>query len=384
MANRKQSAKNVGGKIIPYGTQSIDASDVVAVSRTLKSGWLTQGPAVLLFEQLLQKFTGARHTIAVSNGTVALHIAYITAGMTKGDEVIIPANTFAATANMVLALGGTPVFCDIRTDTYNIDEKKIERLITNKTKAIVPVHYAGAPCEMDTIHKIAQKHNLIVIEDACHALGAEYKGVKVGNLKSDMAVFSFHPVKILTTGEGGAVLTNNAEYARRLKRLRSHGIERTPDGFNHMIELGFNYRLTDIQSSLGASQMKRIKLFLKRRRSVATSYAKLFKNKKIMLPSVAPGTLSAWHLYPIVLPKSVASKRGEIMRKLRERGIGTQVHYPPVYLHPYYKKIGYKEGLCPVAEDFGRRELSIPMFADLTHAEQKKVVCELETIIQEL
>jgi len=287
--------------MIPYGRQFIDKEDIEAVLKILKSDWITQGPKIQEFEKALAKYCGARYAVVCSSGTAALHLAYLTAGLKKGDEVITSPNTFAATANMLLAVGAKPVFCDIRLDTYNIDESQIEKLIISRTKAIVPVHFAGHPCEMEKISKIAKKHKLLVIEDACHALGAKYKNLKVGSCKySDMAVFSFHPVKSITTGEGGAILTNNEKFYKKLILLRSHGIHKDEKDKNIMTELGYNYRLTDIQAALGISQFKKLDGFIRARRRVIKWYEKELKNiKDIILPQELKDIYSAWHIYVI-------------------------------------------------------------------------------------
>src|SRR3989339_21811 len=257
---------------IPYGKQTIDTQDIKTVEATLKSDWLTQGPKIQAFEKALANYCRAKYAVAVSSGTAALHLAYLATGLAHGDEVITTPNTFVATTNMVLACGAKPVFADIRLDTYNLDETKIETLITPRTKMIVPVHFAGQPAEMSTILRLAKKHQLLVIEDACHALGAEYQNKKIGALGSDMTIFSFHPVKPITTGEGGAIVTNNRKYYAQLLLLRSHGIKKDRRGFNVMTALGYNYRLTDIQSSLGLSQLKKLDRFLTKRRQIVGWY----------------------------------------------------------------------------------------------------------------
>src|SRR3989338_1289209 len=260
--------------MIPYGHQFIDKDDINSVVRALKSDWLTQGPKILEFEKALADYCGAKYAVAVSSGTAALHLAYLALGIKKGDEVIIPANTFAATANMAIACGAKPVFCDIRMDSYNIDESKIAKLITKKTKAIVPVHFAGQPANMDVIWRLARKYKLKVIEDAAHALGAKYSRRRIGNGDSALVTFSFHPVKAITMGEGGAIMTNQKEYYERLIKLRSHGISKNKQGSNSMGLLGFNYRLTDIQAALGLSQLKKLNNFIAKRRRIAGWYCR--------------------------------------------------------------------------------------------------------------
>jgi len=260
MVNQRKTPRNYSGNIIPYGHQYLDLKDTLSVIKTLWSNWLTQGPTGPDFEKALAKIVGARYAVVVSSGTAALHLAYLASKLKAGDEVITTPNTFVATSNMLLALGVKPVFCDIREDNSNIDESKIESLITEKTKAIVPVHFAGHPCVMEKIWDIAYRHNLIVIEDAAHALGAYYKNQPIGGGKSSMTIFSFHPVKSITTGEGGAIVTNSQELYEKLKLLRSHGVKKDEQGFNIMTDLGFNYRLSDINSALGISQLKKLKV----------------------------------------------------------------------------------------------------------------------------
>lgn len=368
--------------MIPYGRQTINRTDIRAVEAVFQSGWLTQGPALVAFEQAFAKSVGARFAVAVSNGTAALHCAYLAAGIGSGDEVIVPANTFVATANMVLAAGAKPVFCDIRTDTYNIDETKIEALITKRTKAIVPVHFAGHPAEMDTILSIAKKHGLIVIEDACHALGAEYKNKPIGSLSSKMAVFSFHPVKSITTGEGGMVTTADPLIHAELIRLRSHGIEKDTDGWNAMVSMGFNYRMTDIQAALGKAQLRKLDSFIEARKERVRVYAKLFSGfDGIILPREADGCSSAWHLYPVLLAPRHVPHYQRIASRLHAAGIGIQRHYPPVYSHPFYQKLGYRKGIAPNAEAFYAAEISLPLFPTLTKEEQQYVSDTLRQVL---
>jgi UDP-4-amino-4,6-dideoxy-N-acetyl-beta-L-altrosamine transaminase len=352
--------------MIPYGRQSIDKEDIEAVLAVLKTDWITQGPKIQEFEKALANYCGAKFAVVCSSGTAALHLAYLAAGLARRDEVITTANTFAATANMILAVGAKPVFCDIRPDTYNIDESKIGKLITKRTKAIVPVHFAGQPCAMEEIAAIAKKYKLSVIEDACHALGAKYKGLKIGGCQfSDMAVFSFHPVKSITTGEGGAVLTNNEKYYKKLISLRSHGIHKDAKGKNVMEELGYNYRMTDIQAALGISQMKKLEGFIKKRHSVANIYKReLSALKDIILPRELKDVYSGWHVYVI---RTVGSKdRDSLMEFLKKNGIGVNFHYPAVYSHPYYRNIGYKNLKLPNIEKFQNSCLTIPCYPTLS------------------
>lgn len=353
--------------MIPYGRQNIDRSDIQAVLKTLKSDFLTQGPKILEFEKAVAKYCNAKYAVAVSNGTTALHLAYLTAEIKKDDEVITSPNTFVATTNMLIAVGAKPVFCDIREDTYNIDEEKIEKLITKKTKAITPIHFAGHPCKMDSIIKIAKKHKLIVIEDACHALGAQYKNKKIGSI-GDMTVFSFHPVKPTTTGEGGMIVTNNKKYYERLLSLRSHGIHKDKKGKNVMTELGYNYRITDIQAALGENQLKRLDNFIKKRHQMVDWYNKeLSSVKEIVLPTELDNNYSGWHLYIIRTQKS--GDRDKLAKYLKQNKIGVNFHYPTVYSHPYYRKNGYKNIKLGNTELYQNTCITLPLHTKLTKKE---------------
>ncbi|MEA2088651.1 MAG: UDP-4-amino-4,6-dideoxy-N-acetyl-beta-L-altrosamine transaminase [Patescibacteria group bacterium] len=361
--------------MIQYGKQSIDKNDINVILKTLKSDWLAQGPKVFEFEKALAKYCGAKYAIAVCNGTTALHLAYLTAGFKKNNEIITTPNTFVATSNMLLACGAKPIFCDIKLDNYNIDENKIEKLITKKTKAIVPVHFAGQPCEMEKINKIAKKYKLLVIEDACHALGAKYKNNKIGNCKySDMAVFSFHPVKPITTGEGGAILTNNKKYYDKLILLRNHGIYKDKNGKNIMTELGYNYRLTDIQSSLGISQLKKLNNFIKKRRQIIKWYKNELRNvEEIILPAELSNNYSGWHLHVIRTKNS--KTRDKLSTYLKNKKIGINFHYPAVYSHPYYKKIGYKIKLKKM-EEYHNSCITLPCHT-LLKRKNIKYICDV-------
>lgn len=351
--------------MIPYGHQTVDSKDIIDVVKTLKSDWLTQGPKILEFEKKLAAYCGAKYAVAVCNGTAALHLAYLTAGLKSGDEVITTPNTFVATSNMLLAVGVKLVFCDIRLDTCNIDEKKIEDLITKKTKAIVPVHFAGHPCEMDKILKIAKKHKLAVVEDACHALGSEYHSKKIGSLPSAMTVFSFHPVKLITTGEGGAIVTNNFAHYKKLILLRSHGITKNKDGVNVMTEPGFNYRITDIQAALGISQLKKADYFIKNRRKVVLWYKKaLSVVKELILPTELPESFSSWHLYFVRVRNPHI--RNDFSKYLKQNGIGTNFHYPAVYSQPFYRKNGYKKINLKNEEIYQSSTVTLPCYPALS------------------
>lgn len=367
--------------MIPYGKQNIDRTDINAVLKVLKSDWLTQGPKVLEFEKALVDYCGAKYAVALSNGTAGLHLAYLAIGLKAGDEIIITANTFAATANMILAVGAKPVFCDIRLDTYNIDESKIEALITSKTKAIVPVHFAGQACAMDEILKIAGKYKLAVVEDACHALGARYKKNRIGSLKTNMTVFSFHPVKGITTGEGGAVITNNKKYYEKLKLLQNHGIYKDKKGKNVMVELGFNYRITDLQAALGISQLKKLGRFIKARRQVVKWYEKELKGlADIILPLEATGNFSAWHIYVIRVKKS--SNRDKLAFHLKNNGIAANFHYPAVYSQPYYRHIGYNKVKLKNEKTYASSCLTLPGYVKLSRKEVKYVCDKIKAFYE--
>lgn len=395
---------------IPYGRQSIDEEDINAVVQVLRSDYLTTGPAVAAFEKKVADYVGAKYAVAVSNGTAALHVACLAAGIGEGDEVITTPITFAASANCVLYCGGKPVFADIDKQTYNINPAEIQKKITSRTKALIPVHYTGQPCDMDEIMKIAREHDLLVIEDGAHALGAVYKGKRIGSI-ADMTCFSFHPVKPITTGEGGMIVTDNEELYRRLVLYRSHGITRDhelmqeyqdraensdvpeiaaaaemlqedvkdPGGWYYQqLELGYNYRITDIACALGASQMNKLDGFLKRRREIAARYDEAFKNiQQIQTPWQQEGCESGWHLYMI---QSLKRDRRELFDGLRKAGIGVNVHYIPVYRHPYYQRNGYAGVCCPNAEQFYERAVSLPIYPQLTDKQQDyvidQVICE--------
>lgn len=360
--------------MIPYGKQNIDNEDIKEVVKALRSNYLTQGPKVVEFEQQLAKYCGAKYAVACSNGTTALHLAYLAANLKKDDEVITTPNTFAATTNMVMALGAKPVFCDIRLDNFNIDESQIEKLITKRTKVIVPVHFSGQPCAMEEIKKIAKKHKLLVIEDACHALGAEYKGHKIGDcFFSDMALFSFHPVKSITTGEGGAILTNNIKMYKRMILLRNHGIFKDKKGKNVMVELGYNYRITDIQCALGISQLKKVDEFMDKRRQVISWYREELRDvKEIHVPIELSTNHSSWHILVVLTRK--ASDRDKLAVYLKEKGIGVNFHYPAVYSHPYYRKNGFSKTNLTNMELYHRSCITLPCFPGLKKNEVKYVV----------
>lgn len=364
-------------KIYGYGHQTISQSDINAVSETLASDFLTCGPAVKAFEQMICDYTGAKYCVAVSNATAGLHIAALAAGLKKGDEAITTPITFLSSANCICFVGATPVFADIDSETANIDPREIEKHVTEKTKALIPVHFAGQSCDMEAISDIAKKHNLIVIEDAAHAIGSEYKTTKVGSCAySDMTVFSFHPVKTITTGEGGAVTTNNKELYDKLCAFRAHGMHKDGDMQNtweyEMRELGYNYRMTDFQAALGISQLKRLDVFKSRRREIVDYY-----NKNLGLPHLTERDFSnaCFHLYPVLV-----DNRRDFYFKAREKGLNLQVHYIPVHTQPYYAQFGYKNGDFPKAENYYEHCISLPLYPALTDEDLAEIVKRLKEI----
>jgi perosamine synthetase len=370
-------------KLLPYGRQSIEEADIRAVVEVLRSDWLTTGPKVDEFEAAFAARAGAKQAVSFTSGTAALHAAAFAAGLKSDDEAITTPLTFAATANCVLYCGATPVFAEVTDDTLNLDPEQIAAKITPKTRAILPVDYAGHAAELNAIVDIAQKHGLIVIEDACHALGAEYGGRRVGSI-ADMTVFSFHPVKHVTTGEGGMVTTNDLKLAETLRRFRNHGIStdarqrhKTGQWHYEMVLLGFNYRLPDIGCALGLEQLKRLDGNLARRREIAAAYTRAFREiPGVIPPGVRPEANPAWHLYPIRLDLAkLTVDRGQIFRALRAENIGVNVHYIPVHTHPYYReRFGYKGGEFPVAETAYERLISLPMFHAMTDQDVADVI----------
>ena len=441
MNNGQRTTDNGQRPFIPYGRQQIDEDDIQAVVDVLRSDWLTTGPKVAEFEQAVADFVGAKEAVAVSSGTAALHAAMYAIGIGPGDEVILPPMTFVATANAVVFQGGTPVFADVDPDTLLIDPNEVKAKITPKTKAIIAVDYAGHPCDYDALRDIAECHDLILVADACHALGAEYKRKKVGTL-ADMTVFSFHPVKHITTGEGGMVTTDNPEFTERMRLFRNHGITRDPMRFSpltsdlrpltsdfswyyEMQDLGYNYRITDFQCVLGVSQLQKLPKFLERRREIAVLYDEALSDisgieplglradvlpaaqsawrmaqredrplpsssspsSKLQAPSSMPSalcSLHSYHLYVIrVDSDTLGIDRDTFFTSLSEKGIGANVHYIPVHLHPFYmKRFHTKPGLCPVAEEAYEQILSLPMFPAMTDEDVKKVIASITEITQ--
>ncbi len=390
-------SEGAGKRFLPYGRQWLGEEEIEAVVAVLRGDWLTQGPAIERFERRLCEVTGARHAVAVSSGTAALHLAMLALGAGPGDLVAVPPLTFAASANAALYAGARPVFVDVHPGTWCLDPDRLRELLRDppgegRPRGVVPVHFAGLPAHAEEIAAIAREHGLFVLEDACHSLGAEWEDAagrthRVGDgTTADATVLSFHPVKGITTGEGGAVLTPHAEIAERVRRLRHHGIERDPARFrfpspgafyHEMQELGFNYRITDIQCALGTVQLDRLEGFVERRRELAARYHRLLADDpRVTFQEIPPGCRSAWHLLAVEVPS-----RDRVFAALRERGIGCQVHYLPVHLHPYYRDLGYGPGLCPVAEGHSARTLTLPLFPAMADADVDRVVADLREVL---
>jgi perosamine synthetase len=372
--------------LIPYGRHQIDQSDIDAVVDVLKSDWLTTGAKIGEFEDAIARYAGNSHAVAVSSGTAALHCAAYAVGIEPGDEVIVPAITFAATANCVIALGGKPVIVDVEPDTLLIDIGSVEKHITSRTKAIIAVEYAGQPCDYNALRALADNHNLFLISDSCHALGARFEKKSVGEL-ADATVFSFHPVKHITTGEGGAIVTDDPELAMRMRRFRNHGIDadlhrRSTAGtwFYEVVDLGFNYRLTDFQCALGMSQLEKIEQWINRRQNIARRYDRAFETIDAIQPlTVNDCVRHVYHLYVVQVKRSGGlQSRAELFSALRDKGIGVNVHYIPLNLHPYYQNNhGARKGQCPVAETAYENILSLPIFPAMSDADVQYVISSI-------
>lgn len=381
---RRLEKRNSMNEFISYGRQSLDEDDIQAVIDTLRSPNLTQGPKIAEFEQAIADYVGVKYAVAFCNGTAALHGACYAAGIGEGDEVITSPITFAASANCVRYVGGTVVFADIDAETYNIDPAEIRKNITPQTKAIIPVDFTGQPVHIDEIMAIAKEHNLVVIEDGAHSLGATYKGRKVGQT-ADMTMFSFHPVKPVTTAEGGIIVTNNETYYKKMLQFRSHGIEQVPYSpekggwYYEMTDLGYNYRMTDLQAALGVSQLKKLDSFIARRQGIARQYDEAFIDEPgIVTPKQLADTESGWHLYMVQLENV---DRKQVFDVMRAANIGVHVHYIPVYWHPYYRELGYEHGLCPVAEAWYEKALTLPIHPGLTSVEIQRVIENLKLLV---
>ena len=385
-------------QFIPYGRQDISQQDIDAVVDVLRSDWITQGPAISRFEQAVADYCGVKYAVAVTSATAALHIACLAADLGSGDIIWTSPNTFVASANCGLYCGAEVDFVDIDPRTYNLSIEALERKLDlakqqgKLPKVVVPVHFSGQSCQMDRIAKLAQDYGFQIIEDASHAIGANYRGKPVGTCAfSDMAVFSFHPVKIITTGEGGMVLTNRKDLYEKLIRLRTHGITRNPDlmqeeshglWYYQQLELGFNYRITDIQAALGASQMARLDEFVTRRRHLAARYNELLQDLPITLPWQHPDTESSWHLYIIRLQLEKINKtHRQVFEELRQAGIGVNLHYIPVHTQPYYQQLGFEWGDFPQSEQYYREAISISLYAGLTQEDQNRVIESLRGVL---
>lgn len=383
--------KPVRDSYLAYGKQAIDNKDIEAVVEVLKGDYLTTGPSVTRFEEEVARYVGAKYAVAVSNGTAALHMAMFGCGIEPGDEVIVTPMTFAASSNAILYMGAIPVFADIDELTFNIDVGSIESKITNKTKAIVAVDFAGQPVDLEEIMKIAKKYELMVIEDGAHSLGSEYQDKKVGTF-ADVTTFSFHPVKPITTGEGGIATTNNPEIYGRMKMFRTHGITREYDTLANVNQgdwyyeqqmLGYNYRLTDIQAALGRSQLHKIDRFIEKRREIVAQYNKAFRDvDDIITPYEKSDRRSGCHIYVIRIKlDQVRATRKQMYEALKAENIGVNVHYIPVYYHPYYKGLGYEKGSCPVAERVYEEIITLPLFPTMTQADISDVIIAVNKVL---
>ncbi|NOV00461.1 UDP-4-amino-4,6-dideoxy-N-acetyl-beta-L-altrosamine transaminase [Paenibacillus planticolens] len=384
-----EGGQPVRKNLLPYGKQWLDENDRAAVLSVLESDFITQGPMIPRFEEAVATYVGAKFAVAFCNGTAALHAACFAAEIGNGDEVITTPITFLASSNCVLYQGGTPVFADIKPDTYNIDPVSIESKITSRTKAIIAVDFTGQPVEVNEIHRIARDHNLLVIQDAAHSLGAKYSDKKVGSL-ADMTMFSFHPVKHITTGEGGVITTDSQRLYEKLLLFRNHGMTRNQDiimrnegpWYYEMHELGYNYRMTDLQAALGLSQLNRLDDFVERRREIAMKYQNSFiEMPGIQIPYQHPQSNSSWHLYVIRFKKEAFDKnRRDIFAALRAENIGVNVHYIPVYRQPYYQQIGYEQTHCVEAESYYEEAITLPLFPRMTNEDVQDVVRAVKKI----
>lgn len=384
--------------LIPYGRQDIDQEDINAVIDVLKSDWLTQGPAIGIFEKEISRYCGAKHAVAISSATAALHIACLAAGLGPGDWLWTSPNTFVASANCGLYCGAKVDFVDIDPKSYNIKIDSLKSKLREAEaagklpKVLIPVHFAGQSCEMATIAELAKQYKFVVIEDASHAIGGKYRDLPIGSCTySDMTIFSFHPVKIITTGEGGMILTNNKDLKDKLMRLRTHGITREESlmvGQSHgswyyqQIDLGYNYRMTDIQAALGTSQLGRIEEFIRKRHQIARSYNDFLLDLPLVLPWQHADTFSSFHLYVIRLKlKEIKKTHRQVFEELRNKGINVNLHYIPVHLQPYYQQLGFREGDFPEAESYYKEAITLPIYPTLREDEFNKIILALKQIL---
>ena len=382
--------------MIPYGRQSISDEDIAAVVEVLRSDFLTQGPVVPAFEQAMCSYTGARYAVAVNSGTSALHIACLALGLGEGDWLWTTPITFVASANCARYCGAQVDFVDIDPLSWNLSVSALEQKLEvaeqkgQLPKVLVAVHLCGLPCEMEAIHQLSEKYGFAVIEDGCHAVGGKYQEEPIGYGRySDITIFSFHPVKNITTAEGGMALTNSEPLAERMRRLRSHGITSDPELMAHppdgpwyyqQIELGYNYRMTDLQAALGISQLKRLDHFIQCRNEIAAYYSQQLESLPLQLPAHIPGHYSAFHLYVVLLSDEQEEQRRSLLEQLRSQGIQLHVHYIPVHTQPYYRQLGFKEGDFPEAEKYYRKCLTLPIYPQLSVDDQTRVVSALERL----
>lgn len=380
----------VRDEMLPYGRQAVDEADIQAVVGVLRSKWITTGPAVSAFEEAFAAQVGARYAVAVSSGTAALHAAAFAAALGAGDEAIVPAMTFVASANCVRYQGATVVFADVHSNTLNLDPEQVKARLGPRTRAIIAVDYSGQPADLDELTTVTERNHLILIEDASHALGATYRGRRVGG-GAHLTTFSLHPVKHITTGEGGMVTTDDPKLVARLRNFRNHGIagdyhqrEMTNSWAYEMVDLGYNYRLTDFQCALGLSQLKKLAAWIARRRAIAAKYTVAFASlSEIEMPTVLPDRESAWHLYVIRLNLDrLRVGRADVFKALRAENIGVNVHYIPVPWHPYYQEIGYARGQWPVAEQAYERVISLPIFPAMTDEDVDDTVAAVKKVVE--
>lgn len=384
--------------VIPYGRQDISEQDIQSVVEVLQSDWLTQGPAIPRFEETVARYCGANYGVAMNSATSALHVACLALDLKAGDWLWTSPNTFVASANCGLYCGARVDFVDIDPQTYNMSVEKLEEKLVKAAqqnrlpKVVVPVHFAGQACDMQGIRKLADRYGFKIIEDASHAIGGKYEGEPIGNCRfSDITIFSFHPVKIITTAEGGMAMTNDSQLAKRMQLLRSHGITREksemthePDGpwYYQQVGLGYNYRMTDLQAALGTSQMQRLDAFVSRRHELAHRYDEQLATMPVKTPKRQPETYSGMHLYVIRLKlEEMKQTRLQVFLRLREGGIGVNVHYIPVHTQPYYQQMGFEPADFPQAMDYYAEAISLPMYSALSNAQQDKVIATLRAVL---